>query len=201
VKTLAERKPGTFSTKHFKYPGAAADMTTGRPVFFVMHESGFLGDDGNYLCAFDHFGGHRNFDEAVFVQQAVGVIQGELGVQLHEEFPEALKAQVDASAATDDPNQSYKDHLVRMLAEMRKEFTQEDLANLTIRRLYQFTEDFKRFVVDGGRTDTESDCLAAELDWMKANTKIALHVEVFESMRHILRTEAPRTRAPFASLM
>src|SRR5262249_26980130 len=34
VKTLAERKPGTFSTGHYKYAGAAADMTTGRPVFF-----------------------------------------------------------------------------------------------------------------------------------------------------------------------
>src|SRR5215813_8989888 len=88
-----------------------------------------------------------------------------------------------------------------MLAEMREEFTQEDLGNPTIERLYQFTEDFKRFVVDGVRTDAESDRLLAELDWMKADIKVALPEEVFKSMRHILRTEAPRAGARIARLM
>jgi AcrR family transcriptional regulator len=101
----------------------------------------------------------------------------------------------------DDPNRAYKEHLVRMLGEMRAEFTDRDLANPTIRRLYQFTEDFKRFVVDGVRTDAESDRLVAELDWMKGNAKIALPAEVLDSMRHILRTEAPSAGARIARLM
>jgi hypothetical protein len=182
------------------------DMTTGQPVFFVMHEGGFLGGE-NLLCAFDRIGGHRNYgsdaalaDEAIFVQRAVPVIEAELGVRLHEQFPEALKGQRAPPAAADDPNRAYKQHLVRMLAEMRAEFTQEDLANPTIRRLFQFTEDFKRFVVDGVRTDAESDRLVAELDWMKANPKVALPAEVFDSMRHIVRTEAPRAAARIARL-
>jgi hypothetical protein len=57
------------------------------------------------------------------------------------------------------------------------------------------------FQTNGVRTDAESDRLVAELDWMKGNSKVALPAEIFKSLRHVLRTEAPRAGGRIARLM
>jgi hypothetical protein len=88
-------------------------------------------------------------------------------------------------------NDEIKQYLVKMLSDMRNEFTFNDLQNPTIRRLYEFTGRYVEFVVNGG-TDQQSDWLSRELEWMKSSPKIPVPPQVFDSMRRLMLAETPR---------
>jgi len=192
----------------YPFTMAVIDRQTQKPVQFITLEAGSIGQ--RFLCVFDRRGHHHNLgsdprfnDEAVFVEQALSLIQQELQIEISElhqspNVPPPVPPNVPppVPGGTDDTKRA----LIKMLDEMRNEFTLGDLKNPTIKRLYDFTGRYITFLVSGGE-DEESDWLSAEIEWMKKNNKIPFPPDGFDRMRQWLRAETPKYQQRLRSLI